>query len=179
MARSLSISEYGILATLFSILYALSVFSESIQTILTKYTASEKSDGKLKNILRKSLSKSGKISFIFLLIYLILSFPLSYFLKIPYALMMINGGVIFLTFLVPVTRGVMQGKKRFKALGLNMIVESVGKIVISVLLVYLGFKVYGAMIGVLFGISISFLISFCLAFMMPGRVGYLGIVIPD
>src|SRR3989344_5009800 len=48
MARSLSIAEYGVLATLFSILYITNVMSESIQLVITKYSSSEESKGKLK-----------------------------------------------------------------------------------------------------------------------------------
>ena len=46
------------------------------------------------------------------------------------------------------------------AMGMNMVFESAFKIVISILLVFLSFKVYGAIIGVLFGILFAFAISF-------------------
>src|SRR3990172_11215875 len=73
MARSLDIVEYGVLATLFSILYILNVFSDSIQLIITKYSSSEKTHGLLKNILKRGLKKSFVLSIILLFFYLIIS----------------------------------------------------------------------------------------------------------
>ena len=58
MVRMMSVVEYGILASLFSIIYILAVFTESIQTVITKYTAKETNKGKLKNILKKSFRKA-------------------------------------------------------------------------------------------------------------------------
>src|SRR3989344_1047358 len=118
MARLLSIADYGVLATLFSINYILGIFTESIQTVITKYSTSLK-DGMLKNLLKRSLRKSVKISFVIFLLYLIIIIPLSYLLKISYPLMLLSGLLIFCAFLPPVVRGILQGKKMFKFLGLN------------------------------------------------------------
>lgn len=158
MARMLSILEYSVLASLFAIIYILSIFIESVQTIITKYSAEENDNGKLKNLLKKSSKKAFSISLILFISYLLISFPLSYLLKIDYLLLSLTGLVIFLSFFVPLTRGILQGKKRFKALGMNMIFESFGKLVFSMLFVYLGWKVYGAITGVILGgiIAIAF-----------------------
>ena len=43
MARMLSIADYGTLAALYSIVYFMGVFAEPIQTVITKYSASNKS----------------------------------------------------------------------------------------------------------------------------------------
>ena len=51
------------------------------------------------------------------------------------------------------------GEGRFK-FGVSFIVESVVRLILSVTLVWLGFKVYGAMIGVFLGVSLGFLIAF-------------------
>ena len=65
MARLLTIAQYGILASLFSIIYIFGFFMESIQTIVAKYTAKEKEKGKLKNILKKTVKKAWGVSLIF------------------------------------------------------------------------------------------------------------------
>lgn len=160
MVRMMTVVDYGILASLFSIIYILAIFTESIQLVITKYTSGESNKGKLKNILNKSLKKSTYFSVIFLALYLIISAPLSFLLDISYPLMALNGLIIFTVFLSPVTRGVLQGTKRFKALGINMILESVIKLVFAIILVYLGFMVYGAIIGALIGTYLAFLLSF-------------------
>jgi len=160
MARMLSISDYAIFATLFSIVYVLSVFSESVQTVITKYASVEKEDEKLKNILKRSLKKSFAASVVLFSIYLVVSIPLSYVLEIKYPLLAITGILIFSAFTLPVTRGVMQGRKNFRALGLNMVFESLLKLILGVFFVFLGWKVYGALVGAILGFFAAFLLSF-------------------
>lgn len=160
MARLLSIADYGVLATLYSLIYVLAVFSESIQTVISKYSTREKSDGKLKNILKKSLRKAVVVSSILFGIYLVAAIFISYYLKIEYPLVALTGVILFTMFLIPITRGALQGRKKFRAMGVNMIVESSIKFVFAILLVLLSWKVYGAMIATIVGAVVSFSISF-------------------
>jgi len=160
MARLLSVLDYGILATLFSIIYILTIFSESIQTIISKYSSTESNKGKLKNIFKKSLNKALIVSSVLFLCYAIISIPLSNLLKINYSLLLLNGLMIFTVFLVPVGRGIMQGQKRFKSLGINLITESSVKLILSIFLVLIGWKVYGAIAATIIGLFSSFILSF-------------------
>lgn len=160
MARMLTVAEYGILAALFSILYALLVASESVQTILTKFSANESDKGKLKNLLRKSVKKAFVVSLVLFILYLVIAIPLSPLLKIDYFLLALNGLMIFLVFFMPIGRGVLQGRERFKALGINMIVESVAKVIFGVAFVFIGWKVYGAVFGAFLGGLLAVLLSF-------------------
>lgn len=159
MAYKLSLADFGILGSLFYIVYFMGIFTESIQTVITKYTSTEKDDGKINNILRRSIRKALIISTILFIIYLIVSIGLSQLTQIPYPLFALTGLVIFFYILLPVTRGVMQGRKRFVALGSNLVIESTVKLIISVLFVFLGMKVYGAMLGTVLGLALSFLLS--------------------
>ncbi len=159
MARMLSIEDYGILATLFSITYITLIFTESIQTIITKYSANESDSGKLKNILKKSTRRVLKVSLVLFFLYLIIAIPASSILKINYGLLSLNGFVVFLAFFLPIGRGLMQGRGRFMSLSSNVLVESVSKLVIGMLLVYIGLAVYGAVVAVLLGGAIAFLFS--------------------
>ena len=163
MTRLLSIADYGILATLFSILYFLGIFSESVQTVVTKYSSQEKDLGKLKNIFNRSLRKAFNISLGIFLVYLVIAIPLSYMLKINYFLVAITGMMIFISFLSSVTRGFMQGQKRFYSLSFNLLLDAFIKLILSVGLVLIGWKVYGAMgATVLAGFSAFFLSFFSL-----------------
>ena len=55
MARLLSLADYGIMSALFAIVYLSVGFTESIQTILTKFTTQEENKGKLHDIIKKAL----------------------------------------------------------------------------------------------------------------------------
>ena len=157
IARMLSFSDYGILGALSSIIYIISIFSESVQTVITKYAAKERTPGKLKNIFKRAYKKVFYASLLMYILYLAISIPLSYILKIDYLLLSVNGLFIFISFFVPIGRGIMQGSEKFKSLGWNMIAESFGKLFFGVLLVYVGWRVYGAAAGILIGGLIGFL----------------------
>ena len=77
MARMLTLSEYGTLAPLSAMIIIFLIFSEAIQTIITKYSSEEKEKGKLKNLLKNSFRKASFTSSAFFVFYLILSVPLS------------------------------------------------------------------------------------------------------
>lgn len=160
MVRFLSVVEYGILASLYSIIYILAVFTEAIQTVIIKYTTKEQNKGKLKNIIKKLFKKSFFISGFLFISHLLISIPLSFFLEINYYLMAVNGLMIFLAFFTPITRGILQGRKKFKALGINMIVEAVAKLSLALIFIFIGWTVYGAIIGTLIGVLIAFSLSF-------------------
>lgn len=160
MARMLNIADYGALATLMSIFYIFGIAMESIQTIITKYSSHEKNSGKIKSILIKSLRKGFKISAIFFVLYLLLIIFISKPLGINYGLMALSGLVIFSSFLLPINRGILQGKKKFNSLGFNMVFESSIKIILSVIFVIIGWKVYGAIAGVVIGAFVAFFLSF-------------------
>lgn len=160
MARSLSIEEYGTLSALLFFSYILIVpFVESMQTLIAKYSASETDDGKINNVLRRISRRIFRAATWIIVLYLIALIPLYYFTRIPVALLLLNGMVIFGSLFVPITRGCLQGKKRFFSLGGNMIIESVTKVVVGIILVYLGFAVFGALIAFIAAIVLSLLFS--------------------
>lgn len=166
MARMLSAAEYGVLATLFAIIYIITIFSESIQTIITKYAAAEENPGKVKNLMKRTLHKSSLAALALFILYLLAAFPLSSLLRIPYTLLALNGLVVVGAFLVPVTRGVMQGKRMFKGLGLNLVIEAGAKLVLAIFFVYLlsqafpQLRLYGAVSGIVLGLFIALAFSF-------------------
>ena len=159
MARLLSPADYGILATLFSIIYITGIFSESIQTIIAKYAATEQNNAKLHNIVSRAIKKSLKISSLIFIGYVFISIPLSFALKIPYLLLTSTGLMIFAAFLPPITRGALQGIKSFKSLGINFIIEAIIKLSLSIALVMIGWKVYGAIAAAVLAAVIAFLLS--------------------
>ena len=160
MARTLSIADYGILAALFYLIYVLSIFTEAIQTVFARQSSREKDNGKLKNLLNRSFKKLSSVTVLFFIVYLIFAIPFSYLESIPYTLLALNGLFIFTALFLPLTRGIMQGRQKFYSLGINLIIESSVKLVASVALVLLGWKVYGAIGGALLGSAVALFFSF-------------------
>ncbi len=162
MGRLLGPEEYGTLAVLMSIFYIYGIPSEAIQNLISNYVSKfnlKGEDGKIKFLMLKSLKKSFQISIIFFVLLSILSIFISDFLKINLWLILFINLFVFLSFSLPIIRGVLQGRKKFGLLGIGMISEAVLKLGAAILLVYLGFGVFGAIWGIMFGILIGFIIS--------------------
>ena len=160
MARMLIPADYGVLAALMSILYIFNVPTEAIQTIIAKYSSQESSLGKIKNIIKKSFRKAAKVSSILILVYLAACLVLTKLLDVNYSLLALTGLLIFSVFFLPISRGVLQGKKKFTSLGFNMVIEASVKILLAILFVYIGMKVYGAILGEVIGTVCAFVLAF-------------------
>ena len=68
--------------------------------------------------------------------------------------------MIFSAFLMPVTRGLLLGKKFFLPLGMSLVVEGLSKLFLSLILIFVGFKVAGAIFGIILSNVIAFFYTF-------------------
>ena len=163
LARMLGPSDYGVFAVLMTLVLIFNVPSEAIQTLVSRLISKfnpKKELGKMKFVFSTTLGMGMKAALICFIIFIPISIFLAYFLPgITFFHLIFTGIALFGVFSAPVARGVLQGRKKFQKLGWSMITEAVFKLVISVLLVVLGLKVYGAMAGVILGLFFSFLIS--------------------
>jgi O-antigen/teichoic acid export membrane protein len=163
MARMLGPADYGILAVLMSTLYVFNIPGETIQTIVSKYATKfglKEKKGEIKEFLFKSLKKGSKTALVCFILYLIFSIFLSFYLKIDFSLFVFTGIFIFIVFLIPINRGILQGQKKFKLLGFSMVLEGLLKLGVGLLLVFIGLKVYGALGGMIIAAFISFIVGF-------------------
>lgn len=163
MARLLGPSEYGVLAVLMSIVYIFTIPSEAIQTIVTKYTSRfniKKKYGNIKDLFYRGMKKALYLSILLLIVFLPIAFFLSGFLKIKFSLLILTGFIIFYVFFIPVVRGTLQGMKKFTELGLNMVFDSSLKVIFAIVLVWLGWRVYGAIASILIGGTAAFVFAF-------------------
>jgi len=159
MTRLLTLAEYGVLTTLINIIIIFVVFSESVQTVISRYTAKIKFKTNLKSLLKKTFYKAGKISFILFLFYMLLGLFLSSFLNIKYSLILLTGVMLISAFFTAATRGILQGRKQFSSLGINMALEGTIKLVVGISLVIIGAGVFGAVFGIIIGAGVAFLFS--------------------
>ncbi|MCK5608576.1 oligosaccharide flippase family protein [Candidatus Pacearchaeota archaeon] len=162
MGRMLGPKDYGTLAVLMSIVYLYGIPIEAIQNIIVKYTSkfnSKGERGKIKFLILKSLKKGLNYSILIFLLLFALSYPISIFLKINFWLIALTNIFIFSSFSSPIPRGVLQGRKKFMAFGNSLIVESGLKLFFAVLFVLLGFRVFGAISGVLIGVFTGIVFS--------------------
>ncbi len=162
-ARLLGPADYSILATLMSIIFIFSIPNETVHAIISRYTTKffvQSNKGQIKSLMIKSLKKFSLLSLICFIIFSALSFFLEDLLSIDSLLLMFTGLFIFGAFLLPITRGILQGTKKFNSLGFTYVSESSIKLVIAIVFIILGFGVYGAMGGVILGGILAFVFSF-------------------
>lgn len=162
MARMLGPIDYGVLATLMSIIYIFGIPSEAIQTIISKKTSKlnvENKLGAMKDLLIKTIKVSLLFSGVIFLLFIFVSLFLKGVLGIDFGLLFITGFIIILYFTIPIIRGIMQGRKNFWFLGMNLISDSLIKVIFALFLVFAGFRVYGAIVAVIIASLIAFLLS--------------------
>ncbi len=162
MGRMLGPADYGILVVLMSLGYILTIPSEAIQNLFSKYTSKLNKNKDLRGL--GGLIRRGSFLGILwggggFLILAVLSIWLSNFLRINYWLIILTNLFLLIGVLSPIAKGVLQGRKKFFELGMSFVVEGVLKIILAVILVILGFRVYGAMGAVIFGTFAGFVLG--------------------
>lgn len=161
-ARLLGAEDYGILATILGISFILGIPSEAIQTIISSYTTKfqiNREYSKIKNLIKKSYRKLFFVSLISVVFLTIASPFIGSFLSIDYKLILLLNFLLVMAFILPINRGVLQGQKKFFKLGISLVAESLSKLVLMIILVLIGWRVYGAMTAIIMGFLISFVIS--------------------
>jgi len=162
MGRILGPSEYGVLTTLISLLYIAGAITVAFQTSVTRdiaaYTVQD-NKYKIKNFFNKITIRFFILTcFIFILLLSILK-PITSFLKMESSVpFIILGLAIILGSLNSVAAGIIQGMGRFKILGLNSVLGASLKLLVGILFVYLGFKSFGAIIGIMLSLVVAYLI---------------------
>lgn len=148
MGRMLGPEEYGVVSSIISILYFLSIPTMVFTLVISKFISAYIGKGEKKKIgfsflwlFKKSFLFSSIIFFFFLLI----SSFLARFLKLDsIAPLLAVSGAIFLSFPLSVNRGFLQGVMNFTWLALVSGMETILKLFLAVLLVLAGLKSFGA-----------------------------------
>ncbi len=162
MGRLLGPEDYGVFAVLMSLIFIYNIPTEAIQNIISRYTSTfnlKKQNGRIKFLMNTSLKKALIFSWWIFVLSVIFALFLSKFLDINFWLILITNLTIFASFLSPVAKGVLQGRKKFGLLGNSLLIASLLKLFFAVSFVIFGFKVFGAIIGVVFGIFAGLIFS--------------------
>ena len=161
VVRLLGPSNYGVFASLVSLLTVISVPSSALTTSVAKFTAQFKGEGNAGKIgsLFLTLLKFLFVGSLFTsIIFVVFSGLIANFLNISESWPVVLIGLSFLVVL-PQTAGVLQGLQAFTFLSFNSIFSAVVKLVAGLGLVYLGLSVNGALMGFILAILLPFLSS--------------------
>lgn len=147
MVRMLGPVHYGELAAILSVVGLLGVIPGSLNLVIIKYVSSAK-DGEVKALILWFKNKILAGSIVFSLIILILSPFISSFLKMNTIIyLMLVAIVFFFSTQSLFNRSILQGLLKFREMVFSLLLENGTKLLLSILFVFLGFEVGGAMAG--------------------------------
>ncbi len=163
MSIMLTPEQYGTLFSLISLFMIVSVCSQGVQTSIAKFSSKFKAENKparINYLWRVSLKRTIFIGLLLFIVLVLLSPLVSGFLKVDnnwYSIILFS--CFILAFALPVNWGVLQGMQRFWSLGFSRVLWSFLKLSLGILLVYLGFAIYGALLPLLLTTIIVFLLT--------------------
>ncbi len=163
MVRKLPPQDYGVLNSLVSVLMFFCMPMSILQTVVTRYTSKFMAH-KLVNDVQHLLLYFIKIVSIFLIIVLgvlvIGDHPISAFLRIDEKRLVyaVAAAIIFNSFSA-ISLGALAGLQRFNDVALNGIVATISKLFLAFVLVILGLRAFGGLLGFVFSFIIAFLLS--------------------
>lgn len=169
MGRLLGPSAYGELAALFSLVGMLGVVTLSLNLVVVKYISSAQTDLEMRGLATWFTKKTLLFS-VFLFTLVVISSPLiASFLKIDNLVPVLLVAVVAVfSLLTVVNKAILQGILHFNETVAILLAENGMKLVIGVGLVYLGFSVGGAMVGLTVGAVLGWLFS---RSFLKGKIG--------
>lgn len=163
MGRVLGPADYAVVGVIMSLVYLFNISLTTIQTSIASFTSNFKAKNKFEEInylLKSSTKRLLMFGFLFSILFLIFSPFLASYLKIKLFYLLLFSPFITFVFMVPITRGILQGLQKFKGLGLNLISEGTSKLFLGIIFVVIGFGVNGAIGAMVLSYVIAFFIGF-------------------
>lgn len=152
MGRMLGPMDYGILGSLFAIIYLATFSSQTFNRVISKYSAEFKGrnqEGYLKRLIKRGFYKISLCGFIALILYIMLTPWIADFMNLDSRTGLMLAGIISYILIVgAVFIGALNGLQMFVWQNLAGFISAVVKLGLAIVLVYLGFGVNGALIAV-------------------------------
>jgi O-antigen/teichoic acid export membrane protein len=148
MSRKLSVEDFGIMNTLFSLFVITGIPGAVILVVMAKYTSKHKAleqESELHHFYLIALKLVALGAAILFSIYVIFSTHISDYLKIDSnILVIILAGMLFITFLKTVNLGIIQGLQMFGLLGAVGALGGILRLLFGIGFIYMGLKLIGA-----------------------------------
>lgn len=146
---------------MFSLLMLLGMIPASLGLVVVKYVSAAKEKSEIAILVKWMNKRIFLIGFIMFIAIASASPLIASFMNIPNPFLIILIGSIFI-FSLPATfnRAIMQGLLLFKRMVLTILVETVGKLILGVGLVYIGLSVGGAITGLLMAVFLGWFLTY-------------------
>lgn len=163
-ARSLTASDYGIYASLISLFTLTIIPAQSISTVIVKfatdYISREKFDF-ASEFYKKTFKAFFVLSILIFVTFLTLSLSISSFLRIENPLYTaIIGVAICVNYLSIVNGAYIQSLLKFSFSSLILVISAFVRLISGIMLVLIGYRIFGALIAVVLALVTSFIMGF-------------------
>lgn len=164
MIKNLTVADYGILASLMSLTVLTTIPAGSMVPTIIKFSASYFAKGELdmvKGLFLKVTKFTIPLGLLVFLIFVIFQQRISQFFHIGDSMLVLLVGIIVaLSFISVPNQPILQAKLAFRFIAFNAVFGSLLKLLLGLLLVYLGFSVWGALSALVISSIVPYLFSF-------------------
>lgn len=164
MTRNLSVADYGILASMISLITLFSIPAGSMTPTIVRFGASYFANNQLdqvRGLFLKIVRFTALVGFGILLIFIFFSKSIGDFFRIDNPFLIILAGVIiFFSYIGTINSGLLQAKLLFTFISIMNSLSNLLKLIVGVALVFSGFKVNGALTG----FAVSYFLPYFLSF---------------
>lgn len=158
--RMLGPVDYGVLASLYSILYLVSIIPSSASISIVKFISTA-SNNDLYSVYESIRRFVFKIAIGLSIFVIIISPTIVKFLHIENILLVILiAPILFFSLVTLINQSTAQGILKFNGLVIPTLISSILKLVVGVIFVLIGWSVSGAMFAIVLGAIISFIYSY-------------------
>jgi len=160
MGRLLGPIGYGILASLYSILYLVSIIPSSASVSIVKFISSAK-DNELFSVYETIRKFIFKLAIVLALLVIVISPAISKFLHIDNIIpVLLIAPILFFALITLVNQSTLQGLLKFSGFVIPVLISSLSKLLIGVALILIGWSIFGAMSAIVIGAVLAYLYSF-------------------
>lgn len=163
LARNLTPSDYGIYASLLSLLALVGIPAQSLTTTIVRFVADYFAKNKIEtaaDLYIKMYKLVFCVALFILTIFFIFSFPIKSFLNIENSLYIIFIGIIAaFSYLGIVNAAFLQGMFKFPYLSFSNVVGSFTRMIFGIFLIFLGLRVFGALWAVFLASTVVLIIQ--------------------
>ncbi|QQG40362.1 MAG: oligosaccharide flippase family protein [Candidatus Levyibacteriota bacterium] len=175
MTKNLTVADYGTLASLISLSTLATIPAGSMSPTIIKFAASYFAKGELdmvKGLFFKVSRLAVSLGLIVFLIFVIVQQQINQFFHIGNGLLVLLAGVLVaFNFISVPNQPILQAKLAFRFISFNAIFGALLKLLFGILLVSLGFSVWGALLALTISSVIPYLFSFTqLTFLLKKEV---------
>ncbi len=165
MGRILGPVDYGILGSLFAIVYIVSFSSSPFNLVISKSVAEYRGKNekqKIKKLFRRSLFWISIFSIVFFIIYLLLVPLIAKFMNLNSnnTEIIIVGFIAVFSFISVIFSGTLNGLEKFVWQNCSNFSSALFKLIFGIVFVLVGFSLNGALGAILFGTLFGMLISY-------------------